>query len=404
MTGRDAVPADAGLPQLQNLLDSDRMSGILGRLFDPDAVVSAFRIGFVRYRPGKSLVVGYEVTIGETTHDAFAFARPGADLAAQAAAPESSSLVAKLEGRTPARTPLAHDRELDALIQWLPLDLALPTMAEPPERLREQLLAAGLVIDGDDLPRSVKHKPMTRGVLRVDEHFAKTYPDRESFAQSVRALDASASLPFPTARCTAVVPELLLAAQSRLPGTRPPDPAAIAPRAGALLAALHRARRGDLPTELPRDRLERTVKQGRVLATIVPALADRLRRLVQRLEEDLPAADGLVTSHGGFHASQLLQLDGEIGVVDFDGMRLAPAALDLGSYVASSVERPDDVPRAGETLTALLAAYGSRPAGVTWYLAASLVGRARRPFARFQPGWPEAIGERVAAAEKALEL
>lgn len=403
MTAPDPIPPDAALPQLRSLLDCDRMRGILGRLFDPDAPVPTVRIGFVRYRPGKSVVVGYEAAIGETAHDAFALADAGTDLAAKAEAPESVSLVAKLEGRTAALTPLAYEKELDALVQWLPLDLALPAMAEPPERVHGKLLAAGLEIDADDLPRSVKHKPMTRGVLRTREHFAKTYPDHDSFAESVRALEASASLPFPTARCTAVVPELLLAAQSVVPGSRPSDPATIAPVAGALLSVLHTTSRTDLPVELPQSRLKRAVKQAHVLATIVPGLAPRLEKFRQRLAERLPT-DELVTSHGGFHASQLLQSNGELGVVDFDGMCLAPAALDLGSYVASTIERPDDLPRAADTLEALIAAYGSRPPGVSWYLAASLIGRARRPFARFRPGWPDAIGERVAAAEEALEL
>jgi hypothetical protein len=399
----DPIPPDAKLPQLDSLLDSDRMSATLGHSLDPSAAVPEVRIGFVRYRPGKSIVVGYEVTVGDSAHEAFAFADADADLAARAATPESVRLVAKLEGRIAAVTPLEYVEGLDALVQWLPLDLALPAMAEPPEQLREQLVAAGLEIDDNDLPRRVKHKPMTRGVLRLNDHFAKTYPDHESFAESVRALQASASLPFPTARCTAVVPELLVAAQSLVPGQRTSDPSALAAKAGALLSDLHATASPDLPVELPQARLERAARQARVLATIVPTLASRLERLVRRLEENVPTGEP-VTCHGGFHASQLLQVNGEVGVVDFDGMCLAPGALDVGSYVASAVERPEDLPRAAETLDTLLAAYGSRPAGISWYLTASLLGRARRPFARFRTGWPAAVGERVAAAEKALEL
>ena len=403
MTDLASVPPDPALPQLQALLDSDLMAGILGHSLTPDARTPDVRVGFVRYRPARSVVVGYEVTLGEKVHEVFARAHGTVDLEAQARAPESAALVAKVEGRTPTRSPLSYEPELRAIVQWLPLDLAIPTMAETPQRLRDRIAAAGLELDEHDAPRVVKHKPMIRGVLRFDQHVAKVFSDQESFLTSVRALDASASLPFPTARCTAVVPELLLATQSLVSGRRPDDPADVAHQAGALLALLHVDPRDDVPRELPPDRLRRVAKQAQLLATIVPALGPRLHRLMSRLEAGAPTAE-LVLSHGGFHASQLLQSNGEVGVVDFDGMCLAPAALDMGSYIASTIEKTDDLPRAAGTLDDLVASYGSRPVGVSWYLAASLIGRARRPFARFWPGWPDAISERVAAAEAALEL
>ena len=403
MSSVNSIPADPALPQMQSLLDAELMRGVLARSLAPGQPEPAVRIGYLRYRPGRSLLVGYEVRLRETEHDAFAVANVGADLAARAAAPDSAALVAKLAGRTPAHTPLAYVRELDALIQWLPLDLALPAMAEPPEVLRDRIIAAGVELDPDDLPRPVKHKPTTRGVLRLNEHFVKAYPNQESFAESVRALEASASLPFPTARCTAVVPDLLIAAQSRLPGERPGDPAEVAGDAGRLLAELHATPAGDLPLEPPKNQLKKAAKQASLVATIVPGLAPRMEELMRRFEAAVPNGD-LVTSHGGFHISQVLRSDGEIAVVDFDGMCLAPAALDVSSYVASLVEGPDDLRRAAETLDVLADAYGRRPPGVHWYLATHLLGRARRPFTRLRPGWPDEVAERVAAAEAALEL
>jgi hypothetical protein len=397
------IPPDPALPQLASLLEPERMSGVLGRSLAPDLPAPPVRIGYLRYRPGRSLLVGYEVVGGDTTREAFALVDAKADLAARAVAPESTALVAKLEGRAPARAPLAYEPDLDALVQWLPLDLTLPAMAEPPEYLRDRMVASGLELEADDLPRIVKHKPTTRGVLRLNDHIVKAYRDDEAFDEAVRALEASASLPFPTAECTAVVPELLLAAQSLVPGRRPERPAEVAPRAGALLAALHGTPFDDLPSELPQDRLSKAAKHTRLLSSIVPGLGSRLESLLTRLEGDVPS-DEPVPSHGGFHMSQLLQSDGELGVIDFDGMCLAPPALDVSSYIASLVERPDDLPQAAATLDVLVDAYGSRPTGVTWYLAAHLLGRARRPFARFKPDWPEEVEERFAAAEAALEL
>jgi hypothetical protein len=397
------IAPDTTLPQLASLLDPDLMSGILGRSLRPDLRAPGVRISYVRYRPTKSLVVGYDVTLGELTHGAFALADARVDLAGRAAAQESAALVAKLAGRTPTRTPLAYEAEVDALVQWLPLDLALPAMAEPPEHIRARVAAAGLELESDDIPRVVKHKPMTRGILRFDRHIAKMYPDEESFAASVRAVEASSSLPFPTARRTAVVPELLLATQTLVPGRRPDGNADTAALAGALLAVLHSTPSQDVPLQRPRDQLRWAAKQSRLLASIAPHLASRLNRLVATLEACMPSAE-LVLSHGDFHSGQLLQSDGELGVVDFDGMCLAPAALDIASYVVSRVERPEDLAPAEATLEILVDAYGSRPQGIRWYLAGRLLRHARRPFVRFKPGWPDEVEACVAAAEASLEL
>jgi hypothetical protein len=82
----------------------------------------------------------------------------------------------------------------------------------------------------------------------------------------------------------------------------------------------------------------------------------------------------------------------------------APAADDVASYVASFVDHPEDLPQAAETLDTLVDAYGRRPAGLGWYLAVHVLGRARRPFTRLTQDWPERVEERVAAAEGALEI
>jgi hypothetical protein len=379
------------------------MRGILARAIDADLPDPEVEIAYLRYRPTRSLLVVYEVRLGDTAHDVFALADARADLAARAAAPESTALVAKLAARTPADTPLAYVHELDALVHWLPLDLALPAMAEPPERLRERLVEVGLDLDVDDVPRTVKHKPMMRGVLRLNDHFAKAFPDRDSFDESVHNLELSASLPFPTARCTAVIPELMIAAQSRVAGERPGDAAEVASQAGALLAVLHATPYADLPVELPADHLKSAAKKARLLSTIAPGLAPRLETLLERLEDGAPS-DVLVSSHGGFHSSQLLRSGGELAVIDFDGMCRAPAADDVASYVASFVDHPEDLPQAAETLDTLVDAYGRRPAGLGWYLAVHVLGRARRPFTRLTQDWPERVEERVAAAEGALEI
>jgi aminoglycoside phosphotransferase (APT) family kinase protein len=111
--------------------------------------------------------------------------------------------------------------------------------------------------------------------------------------------------------------------------------------------------------------------------------------------------DGVVPCHGDFDVRQLLDLDGDFGVVDFDRMSTAQPALDLASYI-SFVADHAGLSQAATTLDALMDGYGRRPEGVQWYLATVLLRRARIPFRRFVDGWPELIEARVAVAEAAL--
>ena len=400
---RESTLTDAALPQAPRLLDGDAMAPVLERLLGREPVTSV-RIRYLRYKPATRLIVRYEVAAGETTHDVVAFAEPASDLAARAAAPETQALARRLGDRLAARTPVAFDPELDALIQWPPLDIALPAIAEPPEELGARLAAAGVPPQSDDdLPRLVKYRPLTNAVLRLERHVAKTFADRRAYARCVRGLAAAAQLPVRTARCEAVLPELGLAVQSLVAGMRPVGHDEVAARAGGMLARLHATPLDVLTTEQPSDRLEAARGDADLLGAILPRLRPRLEQLLARLEVAAPD-DELVTSHGGFHLSQLLDDEGDLAVIDFDGICLAPRARDLGSFLVSIVETPDDLPRVEATYSALADAYGSRPPGVAWYMTTLLLRRARRPFTRLRERWPERVETGVAAAEAALEL
>ena len=399
---RQALPKDEALPQLAQLLDGEAMAPVLAGMLD-DATPPTVRIDYLRYRPGRRLVVCYEVEAGETTLEAVAVAEAGADLAGRASDSRNTRLVRKVVGRTPVRTPLAYEPTVNALIQWSPLDVELPALAEPPETLRDELVQAGLELADGDLPRLVKHKPLNRAVMRLSRHVVKIYADAGAFAASVHAIHKAASLPLRTARCEAIVADLRISAQSLVPGSAPPEGAAVAPQAGALLAMLHASQVSGLPLEPAADQLDDVSGDAKLVSVLVPSLEDRVDGLLRRLEAELPD-EPLVPSHGGFRRSQLLESNGELGVIDFDGFCLSPAARDLASFTAALVEEPDDLERAAATLDVLVEAYGERPPGVTWYLATYLLRRTRRPFTRLQEDWPDAVEERVRAAELALEL
>ena len=77
--------------------------------------------------------------------------------------------------------------ELDALVQWLPLDLELPALAEPPTRLIDELEAAGVssaTVDGD--PALLAYKPRRRAVLRVGDARAQDLREAGGVRRRVR--------------------------------------------------------------------------------------------------------------------------------------------------------------------------------------------------------------------------
>src|SRR5690242_15684706 len=88
----------------------------------------------------------------------------------------------------------------------------------------------------------------------------------------------------------------------------------------------------------------------------------------------------LVLSHGDFFARQMLGLDGDFAVIDFDANGWAPPALDLATYVTSLIRGAEDIPAGMTTLDALVSGYGSCPTGIPWYLAAVLLRRSSIPF------------------------
>ena len=114
------------------LLDLEAIAPVLQRSLGSSSSIAAVETKYLRYKQGKSMLVRYEVTIDGSRHGVVALAQPEVDLGARAAKPQNLELVRKVEGRTPAETPLAYDQEHDVLVQWTPLDIELPALAEPP--------------------------------------------------------------------------------------------------------------------------------------------------------------------------------------------------------------------------------------------------------------------------------
>ena len=404
---RAPVPVEPALPRLPVLLHPDDIAPFLHRSLGPGAPPPDVRVHHVRYIPGRKAVVRYDVGLGARRYDAVAMIAAGPYLARRAGRPKNLALARLVDGRSPAAMPLCYEPEIDALIHWYPLDLELPALAEPPARVFDELEAAGVSL-GDVVgdPTTLAYKPRRRAVVRVGEHVLKFYASQQEFLAATVGLQLAGSLPgVKTAALEGHLPQRLVTVQSLVAGGSPARSGAVAREAGELLRELQAARVADagLYASRPSDQLETAAASAKYVTAIAPGLGGRLEALLRELEATMPSIDRLVVSHGDFSARQLLVTPDGLAVVDFDAMRLAPAALDPATYAAHLVfGGRDDLDHVYGMLEKLLEGYGGRPRGLSWYLAACILRHSRRPFRYLEEHWPERVEGMVTAAEEAL--
>jgi ATP-binding cassette subfamily B protein len=397
---------DPALPELPRLLDAAEMAPVLERSLGRPADVSEVRGVYLRYKPGTNLRVQYEVAIGDSRHDAVVMIAAGADLARRAGKSHNVARARTVDGRSPAACPLVHDRELDALIQWLPLDLSLPGLVEPPARLRRRLRGAGVqVAEAGPEPRRLAYRPCRRAVLRVEDHVLKAYATEHRYrAAEARLRAVSGRLGVPTPAFQAALPDLRVTVQAFLPGDDPKSAGAIARTAGLALRELHDSRVEGLDRFPPARQQEAAATFGEMAKAIAPDLGRRVDALVARLGGTMPERLPVVPCHGDFHVGQLRCSSDAVALIDFDEMTSAPPALDLGTYAAHELWGDEgDLDAAQEILEELVEGYGSRPEGLDWYFSALILRRASHPFRRCRADWPDRVEAMVAAAEAALE-
>ena len=173
-------------------------------------------------------------------------------------------------------------------------------------------------------------------------------------------------------------------------------------RVGALLAELHSCA-GQLPTDLV-DRLPQQHPTARELAEVharqldvlAPELARRVRAVGDMLPDRLPGAP--VLTHGDASPDQALYeySTGWIWLTDFDRVRLAPAATDLGSYLA--VAPPSQRRALLEGYAAHRPVPGDEELGSA--IALSRLARLADPLRRAHPSWRERISADLATIER----
>ena len=405
-TGRVSPPPDPALPQLERLLDSEEIAPVLQRSLGWDAPTPIVRIHAVRYRPRRNILVHYDVMIGDTLYDAVAIAAADRDLARWVAEPTYRHLAEMVDGRSPARDPLSFAPEIEAMIQWLPLDIAMPALAHDPVQLRIRLQAAGVdIAAGGEGPRFLGYEPRRRAVLRLDGHVVKVHADERRFAAAVAAVERTTALDqVPTSTSEGVLDELQLTCEALLTGAAA-DPLGDAASAGAILASLHGSQVDGLRSFSASAQLKAAALAATSVTAVVPELDDRLQAFLRTLELTQPDNEALVTAHGDFHAGQLIGSNGSFAVVDLEEMCAASAALDLASYASRVVNGDEsDLSAAAIAIERIVAGYGRRPHGLSWYLSTWILLRASSPFESLKPDWPVRVEKMIGTAEEALHL
>ena len=400
-------PSDPALPQMHRLLDTTEMRPILRRSLGGDlekTELDDLRIARVRYDPGERVIVHYRITENGHALDAVATVIAQQDLGAKVRNPRFTTMATIVNGRSPGRRPVAHDPELDAIIAWLPFDAKLPGLAIPPSELVDRLTRAGASVGDDREPVLIGYKPSSRAVLRLGDQVLKAYGKDSHFDAARNGLVASGSS---SSLCAvplrAELEDLRLTSQGAVDGTTPPEALEFASEAGAFLRVLQDHEFAELPPASPGHQLREADRHARLASVLVPDLTARLERLIERLNQSMPANVPLAPAHGDFHVDQLIANEKRLTVIDFDEMCRAPAALDVATYAADEVRGCEqDLERVHAALQPLCDGYKGTPDWIDWYLATAILCRATRPFRAQTSDWPERTKAIVSAAEGAL--
>lgn len=402
---------DHGLPGLATVLDPEALAA---RLPSSMRRLGAAHIGYVRYKPGRSCVVGYCAQVDGVV-EAYAKAH-------KAGAPASAAIHSDERDRQ----RFVVD-EGAVSVKVFPTDSKLKALRRLATRRRFADLLEELIPDRAELlgamPRALRYMPERRYVAQLVANgrpraVLKAYsaPDFPRAAANADAFRSHGPLH--------LAPLLARSDDDRtlvfewIPGRVLSD-AVADPEfdgrelgiAGAALAEFHRVGSDRLAQATRLDEAATLRSAGRNLRILCPDLAPRLDALVRRLagylEQSIPKD---LPIHGDFSPKQVVLTNGAVTLIDLDRAVRSDPALDLGLFLAhlehDALIGRLPAGRLGAFRETLLAGYrderGSVPVGLEPYVAIGLLRLAPHPF-RFRyrdPGWPECIEAILGRAEE----
>jgi len=388
------VLEDLKVPALRTLMGEEAgelLSAILG---EAGGRVRSQRIGQVRYVPTRSVTVQYRV-----------------DVTWDSGKPTREVVVAMSGIDVPDGVPVFSADGVEIAVWRVPNDPFLPGLAKvsDPEGATSLLGQLGSRTETAEV-RTRAYRAGRRAVLEVST------ADAQIFIKVVRPGRAAALQRTHTALSPHVpVPHSLgwsqdqgIVALQALPGrtlrkalesrsSRLPSSAALI----GLLDGFPPTDADSAPVSGPRQRV---ASHGRLLSAVAPSLGERLKTIVERLEED--PTKGSDPVHGDFHSSQILTSGPEVvGLVDVDTAGVGERADDyasllghLGTLSLSSAARRDFDRYGVELITAFDRLVD--PGELRLKVAAVILGLATGPFRVQLSRWEADTERRVALVER----
>lgn len=368
------LPHDAALPQLAQALDADAMGAVFATaLTNPSLTLEGCQLERIKYRPQRNCTLSYRLQVRDIRTGLTHEQRVAARLCSGGASLERANR-ARAAARLPslAGPALHHFPALDMVTWWWPNDAKLiaPGVLADAVLLRQSVLPDVVAALSSGCGTLTAHHieiaqyvPEHRLCARVDLQwqangkavsrrvYAKTSrePDGATAHGYLRALQAGAAWRTGRLRTPGAVlrqPQFALHWQEGLPGIAlldlPPQAMArFAAPLGTQLAALHGSAVPTARVVTPQSLRARLAEVSDVLDAILPAARDTLRQTVEGLAAGLDALASMpmATLHGDLHARNLL-VDGDtLAFIDLDGLRRAPAVLELGAWIADGIYR-----------------------------------------------------------------
>lgn len=395
---------DDGLPAAAELLSGDATAVLDAAVQPLGATVTKARARQVLYRPGRRVVVRFDVTLRLVSG-----AEERATLVAVGARGDLPTGVMVVELDAPHGQPA--DQPVRIGVWRYPFDPALPGLAAVLDPARVRALLDGFGVPPGPVTLTARaYRPERRAVVEATTSghrlFLKVLPGEQAGAlhRTHRLLAANLAVP----DSLGWSPELGVVVLEPVPGETLrhalragaplPAPAALLEQLDALSAVpiAGKARTGPIKA---------AVTHGRMLAAVLPVCADRLAALADQLGEE--ASQPVVTVHGDWYENQVLvAADGTpTGLLDVDGAGPGAHVDDLatmaGHLLTLSVTGTARAHAYAEDLLKVFAQVVD-PAQLRRRTAAVVVGLATGPFRVQQRGWQDATRARLDMAEDVL--
>lgn len=426
-------PPDHALPGLWALLDEPTMKTLienrLGASSDGGICVRACRPRYVRYKPGTSCLIQYDLTFrhgdgSPQTMSAHIKLFEDDRAAHQASGERMARLRERVEILEPGLARDAYLPEVNGLLQLFPVDHDLRYLARAANQESMTSVLQKHLSDGDELvvasePETIRYKPERKALLRYELENApvEVLYGKIHSAERVESVPANtqtlieAGVQTPPALVT--IPKHNFVAHAGFPGVQ------LAGMRGSeayeawmspLAATLRHFQSVDVPG-LAEHRLADEAalirRTAEWLAVVAPHLSGRLRRIGDQIAARLERMDDRQqTGHGDFYDDQALVSDGGLTIIDLDELRRAHPVLDAGNMLAHLTAGEDR----GQEMGAARAAFlddtlrhmPCTGADVFLFEASALLKLAPGPFRRLETDWPEGIERILSLVEMRL--